>query len=94
VSELEVRDNPAEHRYELTVDGRVAGIATYRLRGDVVVVTHSEVDPEYRGHGYASELARGTLDRLREAGVKVVPMCPFFAKFVSEHHDWDDIVID
>jgi predicted GNAT family acetyltransferase len=95
VSDIEVQDDPARHRFELLVDGAPAGLADYRVRdGGIVVVTHSEVDRRFRGQGLGNELARRTLDQLRERGVKVVPACPFFAAYVAEHHDYDDIIAD
>jgi predicted GNAT family acetyltransferase len=94
VSEIEVKDNPARHRFELLVDSEQAGLASYITREGVVVITHSEVSQRYRGQGLAGELAKRTLDQLKERGVKVVPACPFFAHYVSEHHDWDDILVD
>jgi predicted GNAT family acetyltransferase len=90
--DVSVRDNPAEHRYELVADGTRAGLAAYRVRDGVTVITHSEVDPAYRGQGLGKELARLTLDHLRSTGARVVPACPFFAKYVAEHHEYDDIL--
>jgi predicted GNAT family acetyltransferase len=92
--DVQVQDNPAQHRFEVSADGEPAGFATYRVRDNVVTVIHSEVDPRFRGHGLAGELARQTLDTLRERGNRVVPACPFFAKYVSEHPEYDDIVDD
>jgi predicted GNAT family acetyltransferase len=43
--DLTVRDNPDRHRFELLTDGEVAGVAAYRVRDGVTVITHSEVDP-------------------------------------------------
>jgi uncharacterized protein len=90
--DVHVQDNPARHRFEILVDGEMAGLAAYRVRDGVVVVTHSEVDPDRRGHGLAGELARQTLDALRERGERVVPSCPFFAKYVAEHPEYADLV--
>jgi predicted GNAT family acetyltransferase len=92
VADVEVRDNPGQNRFELLVDGTVGGIAAYRVRDGRVVITHSEVDRAHRGEGLGTELASGTLDLLRDRGATVVTLCPFFARFVSEHHDWDDIL--
>jgi predicted GNAT family acetyltransferase len=92
VSDIEVHDDPDRSRFEITVDGRVAGFAAYRVRDGLVIVTHSQVDPAYQGQGLGSRLVAGTLDQLRERGATVVPACPFFAKYVSTHHDWDDIL--
>jgi uncharacterized protein len=92
--DVQVRDDPSARRFALTVDGEPAGEAVYRMRGDVVVIIHSEVDRRFRGHGLANELARQSLDELRERGAKVVPMCPFYAHYVAEHPEYDDIVLD
>ena len=94
MSDIEVQDNPARHQFELLVDGELAGLAVYRVRDDVVTITHSEVDRRFRGQGLANELARRTLDQLRERGVKVVPACPFFAHYVGEHPEYDDLIVD
>jgi predicted GNAT family acetyltransferase len=91
---VEVQDNPGQRRFEIAVDGTMAGMAAYRVRDGVVVVTHSEIDPQFRGQGLASELARQTLDALRARGEQVVPSCPFFAKYVAEHPEYDDIIVD
>ncbi|HET6482838.1 MAG TPA: GNAT family N-acetyltransferase [Actinoplanes sp.] len=92
MGEVEVRDNPAEKRFELLIGDEEAGFAAYRIRDGVVVVTHSEINQRFRGQGLGNELARRTLDQLRERGAKVYPACPFFAKYVSEHPEYDDII--
>jgi uncharacterized protein len=89
-----VRDNPEQRRFELIADGEVAGFAVYRVRDGQTVIVHSEVDDRYRGQGLGNELAKGTLDLLREQGARVVPVCPFFAKYVSRHHEYDDLIED
>jgi predicted GNAT family acetyltransferase len=93
VSDYEVRDNTDNSRFELLVDGEVAGLAMYRRRGeDTIVVTHSEVRPAFRGRGLGNELAQRTLELIRSRGQRVVPICPFFARYVEEHPEYDDII--
>jgi len=92
VSEIELQDNPDAHQFELLVDGEPAGLAAYRMRDGVMVITHSEVSPRFRGQGLGDELARRTLDVIRARGGQVTPACPFFARYVEKHHDWDDII--
>ena len=92
MSDIEVRDNPAQRRFELTVDGEVGSLAAYHVRDDRVFILHTETAPEMQGRGLAGELARQTLDQLRERGSKVVPSCPFFAKYISEHPQYADLV--
>jgi predicted GNAT family acetyltransferase len=93
VSDIDVRENPARHRFELFVDGEQAGLADYRMRDGIMVILHSEVDPRFRGQGLGNELASRTLDQLRARGESVVPACPFFAHYVNEHPEYADIVV-
>ncbi|BCJ41611.1 N-acetyltransferase [Actinoplanes ianthinogenes] len=93
MSEYPVHDNTAAHRFELLVDGEVAALASYRLRGtDVVDVLHTETHPDMRGRGLAGELARQTLDLIRSRGQRIVPSCPFFAHYLTEHPEYTDLV--
>lgn len=89
----EVRDNPDESRYEVLVDGRLAGFAQYRLDGERITIFHTEVEPEYEGHGVGEELARGALDDVRRRGLSLVPLCPFIAGYIHRHPaDYLDLV--
>ena len=91
--DVTVRDNPGRHRFEIVLDGEVAGFADYRVRDGAVVVVHSEVDHAHRGKGLGGMLAKQTLDTLRERAANVVPACPFFARYVADHPEYDDIVV-
>jgi predicted GNAT family acetyltransferase len=92
--EAEVKDNPELHRYEIRLDGEVAGFATYRLRDGVVVFRHTEIDPAYEGHGLGSRLARAALDDARTSGRSVVPMCPFIKSYIDRHPEYLDLVTE
>jgi predicted GNAT family acetyltransferase len=93
VSDIELRDEPTRHRFELLVDGEMAGLAEYRRHDDRVVVIHSEVAPRFRGRGLGNELAARSLDLIRSRGETVKPVCPFFAHYVGEHPEYDDMVV-
>ena len=80
-----VVDAPAANRFEVLVDGRVAGFAEYRRTSSSVSFTHTVVDPEFGGRGLGSVLARGALDASREAGLAVLPFCPFIRGYVERH---------
>ena len=87
----QVHDNAGEHRYELTVDGRVA-IAAYQDEGGVRVFTHTLVPPELEGHGVGTRLVEGALADVRARGLKIVPRCPFVAAYVERHPEARDLV--
>ncbi|GAB7037531.1 MULTISPECIES: GNAT family N-acetyltransferase [Catenuloplanes] len=88
----EVRDNAAESRFEIVVDGTVAGFAAYRVRDDALIFTHTEVDPGHEGQGLGSTLAAAALDAARERGATVVPRCAFIKSYIERHPDYQDLV--
>ena len=45
----QVDKNDARNRYEIRVDGELAGFARYREDGDVIVFEHTEVDDRFQG---------------------------------------------
>ncbi|BCL16841.1 MULTISPECIES: GNAT family N-acetyltransferase [Micromonospora] len=88
-----VEDDPARRRFEILVDDALAGFTAYRPRGaDVLVFTHTQVDPAFRGKGVGEALIRGTLDEVRRRGARVVPRCPFMAAFIDRHAAYADLV--
>lgn len=87
----EVRDNAAQHRFELVVEG-VTAYAEYERRPGIVVFTHTVVPEALGGKGVGSRLARGALDAVRAEGSKVVPQCPFIAGYVEKHAEYRDLV--
>jgi predicted GNAT family acetyltransferase len=86
-----VRDNPAAQRFELDVDGALA-VALYRIEGDTMMFTHTEVPPRLRGRGIASKLVRGALDAARARGMRVMPLCSFVAEYIRRHTEVQDLV--
>jgi predicted GNAT family acetyltransferase len=92
--DIQVVDHPDRARYEITVDGKLAGFGTYRLDGDTITIRHTEVDDAYEGHGLGSKLARSALDDIRARGLHVIPKCPFFARFIREHSEYGDLVAE
>ncbi|MBQ1073827.1 N-acetyltransferase [Micromonospora sp. C31] len=87
-----VEDNPAKHRFEILVDDALAGFTAYLPRGEVLVFTHTEIDPRFQNMGVGAALVGGTLDELRERGTAVVPRCPFMAAFIDRHPEYADLV--
>jgi predicted GNAT family acetyltransferase len=88
-----VEENPARHRFEILVDGALAGFTAYVPRGEVLVFTHTEVDERYQGMGVGAALVQGTLDQIRDRGGRVVPKCPFVAAFIKRHPDYANLVL-
>ncbi|MFD5270797.1 GNAT family N-acetyltransferase [Streptomyces sp. NPDC058335] len=79
------------HRYDILVDGRRAGLTAYRDRGEQRVFFHTEVDDAYAGQGLAAQLVQQALVDVLQAGKRIVPVCPYVAKFLKRHDEFADI---
>jgi predicted GNAT family acetyltransferase len=80
----DVIDNTAASRYELRADGSLAELV-YRIRGDRLVLIHTEVPSELEGHGIGGRLVTAAVDRAAREGLTLVPLCPFARGWLEQH---------
>ncbi|GGZ51008.1 N-acetyltransferase [Streptomyces inusitatus] len=86
-----VRRVDARHRYEILVDDERAGLTAYRDRDGQRVFFHTEIDDAHAGRGLASILVERALTDVRASGMRIVPVCPYVAKFLTRNHQFADI---
>jgi predicted GNAT family acetyltransferase len=79
-----VSDNPALHRFELTVDGQTA-VLEYERTGDALALVHTEVPEALRGRHLGDALVEYALDAAHAAGLRIVPICPFVRAYLRKH---------
>jgi predicted GNAT family acetyltransferase len=92
MTDVTVRDNPAEKRFEAYVDGRLVGFSAYEVSDGVITFTHTEVDDDVEGQGIGSVLVRTSLDQVRAGGaLRVRPTCPFVRAWIDDHPDYQDL---
>jgi uncharacterized protein len=89
-----VEDVPEADRYEIRDGERVLGIAAYERKGDIVVFTHTEVDPDAGESGLGSTLVRSALDDVRSHGGSIVARCSFVRGWIERHPEYADLVVD
>jgi uncharacterized protein len=87
-----VTDRPNELRYEIEVDGEVAGFLMYRLEPGVIELVHTDVAPKWEGKGVGGALVKGALDDVRARGLKMRPFCPFVRAYIKRHPEYQDLV--
>lgn len=88
---LQVIDSHERRRYEIVRESTVLGYAAYQKTEQLVVFTHTEVDPSLEGQGIGGELVRGALDHVRTLGLRVLPICPFVHAWMARHPDYSDL---
>lgn len=87
-----VQDNPDASRFEIEVDGELAGFVDYRRDGDTYALPHTKVLPQFEGRGIGSQLVVGALEQIKERGGSVLPYCPFVPKVIRDHPELADLV--
>jgi predicted GNAT family acetyltransferase len=89
---VEIVDRPDRKRYEVIVDGGLAGISTYELADGEITFIHTEVDRSFAGRGLGSRLAAHVLDDARARSLAVRPLCPFIRRYIRSHPAYKDLV--
>ena len=79
-------------RFSISVDGRKVGFTEYVDRDGQRIFPHTEVLDEFGGRGLATILVEEALQATRDAGLRIVTVCPMVAGFVKKHHEFDDVV--
>jgi predicted GNAT family acetyltransferase len=92
MTDLVVTNAPKRRRYEAHLDGELVGFSAYDVAGDVVSFTHARVYSDYGGRGYASEMARVSLDDARADGRRVRPVCSFYRWYIDQNPEYADLL--
>jgi predicted GNAT family acetyltransferase len=90
--DTKVVDVPEKGRFEVRIDERVVGLASYHVDGSTMTLPHTEVDPGVGGRGIGSVLVAGVLDAARERGLTVLPYCSFVRHYIQQHPEYIDLV--
>ena len=93
MADVQVTNNTAESRFEVNLEGETA-FAEYRLVQDGIILPHTLVPEAFEGKGVGGALAKTALAYAREHKLKVIPLCPFIAGYITKHPEWHDIVHD
>jgi hypothetical protein len=89
----DVVQNQELDRFELVLDGELAGFTAYTLTHDTITFTHTEILPQRRERGLGGRLVQEALDQVRDhTDYRVVAECPFVAQWLAEHPDYQDLL--
>ncbi|MBY8860276.1 N-acetyltransferase [Nocardia sp. CA2R105] len=86
-----VTRNDSLHRYEILVDGELAGFTEFKDRDRQRIFYHTEVFPQFGGRGLSTTLVSAALDDVRAGELRAVPVCPVVAAFLDKHPEYADI---
>jgi uncharacterized protein len=83
-SPFHVHHNIGQQRFECSLDGLLC-VADYRIAGDVMHMTHTEVPPALGGRGIAAALVAAALEHARSGHLKVNPACSYVRLYMQRH---------
>ena len=89
--DIEVKDNPARHRFEASVEGKTAFI-DYKLEPGVMKVLHTEVPEELEGRGIAGAMTRFALKHIADRNLKLVALCPYMRAYLKKHPEHQQLL--
>lgn len=92
MSTADVRHDSARNRFEVFLDGTLAGYLSYDLEGETYALNHTEVFPRYGGRGVGTLLVVEALAQIRELGGKALPYCSFIPRVLLDHPEFIDLV--
>lgn len=83
--------NQESDRFTICVDGQTVGFTEYADRDGQRVFPHTEVDDAFEGRGLATILIGEALQATRDAGLRIVGVCPMIAAYLDKHSEFADV---
>ncbi|WP_317194972.1 GNAT family N-acetyltransferase [Litoribacter ruber] len=69
------------------------GMMTYSIAGkNLIIIDHTDVDPEFNGKGVGKQMLYKIVEMAREKNIKIVPLCPFAASIFRKSDDIRDVL--
>ena len=88
---LSITHNREASRFETAPQGLHAE-CSYRRRGDLLDLHHTEVPAALQGQGVAAVLVQAALDWARSEGLRVRPTCNYVASYMQRYPSTQDLL--
>jgi len=69
----------------LSKDSAQIGLIEYQVDDDIMIITHTEVDPAEQGKGYAGFLVRSAVELAMIHRYKPGATCPYAVQYFKRH---------
>jgi len=89
---LDILHEATAHRFVARMRGAEAVLEYDAADAKTLDYYHTFVPPALRGGGIASQLTEYALRYARDNGLKVRPTCPFVARYIERHPEFQPLV--
>lgn len=86
----EVKQN--SNTFDVYLDGQKAGFMDYEIKDGNMVITHTEVDEKFGGHGLGKKLVEAAVDAAKKDDRKIVSYCPFAKKVIEGTPEFKEVL--
>ena len=84
----------AEKRMAVAEDnGENIAKCTYLDRGTYWEITHTYVNPDYRGQKIAEKIVNIVIEEARKAGKKIKPVCSYANNYMTNKPEFEDVLL-
>lgn len=91
--EIKKTDTSKDGVHQLFLEEKKIGEIAYRwMDENTFIITHTEVDSNQNGKGYAKQLLMSLVDFARENNKKIIPLCPYAAVTFKRDKDIQDVL--
>lgn len=91
--QIELKENDSKGLAIALENQKRIGTITYSIAGrELIIIDHTEVEPEYNGKGIGKKILFKIVEMAREKNIKIIPLCPFAASMFRKVEDIKDVL--
>lgn len=82
-----------DNTFDLFYDSKKVGFMEYNKdKEGILEITHTEVDPEFGGKGFGTELVKAAVQDARKNNLKILSPCPYAKKVIEKTPEFKDLL--
>jgi len=87
----EMNASGTKGRFVIKLPEGVAELTFSVTTPTLIIADHTGVDPALEGQGLAKRLVEALIADARQAGYRIVPLCPYVNAQRRRHPEWADV---
>ncbi|MDD9909012.1 MAG: GNAT family N-acetyltransferase [Ahrensia sp.] len=89
-----LEETDSSGRYVTEVEGHTVELTFSKLGASSIIIDHTGVPDALRGKKVGEALVLHAVEKAREMGKTIIPLCPFAASQFRKHPEWRDVLKD
>ena len=77
--------------YAICHGKKIGSIFFIKIGNDKIMISESEIEPEYKNEGLEFYLTLQIIELAREQHRKIMSICPYISNIFKQHPEFDDV---